>query len=96
MLLPEEVIRKRAEIVAIASRHGASNVRLFGSVARGSQIRSSDIDLLVRLERGRTLFDIARLEQELAALLGCPVDVATENELADELARTVPHEAIAL
>ncbi len=96
MPLWEEVLSKRGEIVAIARRHGASNVRLFGSVARGAQVRSSDVDFLVSLEPGRTLFDIARLEEDLAAVLGCRVDVATETELAGELAQTVPSQAIAL
>ncbi len=96
MLLRERIAGKRAEIVAIARRHGASNVRLFGSVVRGVEVRSSDVDFLVTLERGRTFFDIARLEEELAVLLGCHVDVATDSELAEELAETVPRQAITL
>jgi uncharacterized protein len=96
MRLREQIAGKRAEIVAIARRHGASNVRLFGSVVRGTDVRSSDIDFLVTLEPGRTLFDIAHLEKELAALLGCPVDVATDRELAGELAETVPREAMTI
>jgi uncharacterized protein len=96
MRLREQIAGKRAEIVTIARRHGASNVRLFGSVVRGGEVASSDIDFLVSLESGRTFFDIARLEEELTALLGYRVDVATDSELAEELAATVPREAIPL
>jgi predicted nucleotidyltransferase len=65
-------------------------------VARGSEGPSSDVDLLVSLDSGRTLFDIARLEDELEQLLGCPVDVATDRELADDVKATAAIEARAL
>ena len=60
----------REEILAIARQHGASNVRVFGSVARGESGPDSDIDILVDLEPGRSLLDHAQLQIDLEALLG--------------------------
>ncbi|MGH9063836.1 MAG: nucleotidyltransferase family protein [Acidimicrobiales bacterium] len=74
---------RREEILQIADSHGASNVRVFGSVARGEARAHSDIDLLVTLEAGRTLVDHAALWRELEAALGCRVDVVTEGGLTD-------------
>lgn len=93
MELRDRVAAKRREIQEIAARHGAHNIRLFGSVVRGGESSGSDIDFLVTLDRGRTLFDIARLEEELEALLGCPVDVATEGELAGDVEPAVIRDA---
>ena len=62
---------KRAEILRIAAAHGASNMRIFGSVARGEDDGCSDVDFLVKLEAGRSLMDHAALLVELEALLGC-------------------------
>jgi predicted nucleotidyltransferase len=70
---------KRDEIVRIARRYGASNVRVFGSVARGDATDESDLDLLIRLERGRTLLDLAGLGDDLEALLGRRVQIVTEG-----------------
>ena len=72
---------KRAEILRLAETHGARNVRVFGSVARGDNRENSDVDLLVDFERGRTLFDLARLKGALEDLLGVSVDVVTPNSL---------------
>lgn len=66
---------RRDEIVRAAAAHGASNVRVFGSVARGSAGPGSDIDLLVDFEPGRTLLDHVGLWRDLEALLGRSVDV---------------------
>ena len=66
---------KREEILSIAARHGAHNVRVFGSVARGDASASSDLDLLVDLEQGRSLLDHAALLLEIQSLLGCDVEV---------------------
>jgi predicted nucleotidyltransferase len=68
----------RAEINAVAARHGASNVRVFGSVARGEAGPDSDIDLLVDLEAGRSLLDLAAIHLELEDLLGFPVEIGTD------------------
>lgn len=74
-----ELLRKRqAEIRAIAARHGASNVRVYGSVARGQARPESDIDLLVDMEEGRSLLDLAALHLALEDLLGFPVEIGTD------------------
>ena len=72
---------QREQILAIAHKNGANNVRVFGSVARGEARPDSDIDFLVKLEAGRSLLDLARLLRELQTLLGLPVDVVTEAGL---------------
>lgn len=72
---------RRHEILAIAERHGASNVRVFGSVARGEAGPDSDVDVLVDLEPGRTLLDHGQLQADLENLLGCRVDVITDRGL---------------
>ncbi|MBN1420598.1 MAG: nucleotidyltransferase family protein [Planctomycetes bacterium] len=92
-----ELIRaKRADILAIAARHGARNVRIFGSVARADSTHSSDVDLLVELEPGRSLLDHAGLVVDLQALLGCDVDVVTEGGLKPRIRERVLSEAVAL
>jgi len=72
---------KRKDILRIAARHGAYNVRIFGSVARGEARLDSDIDFLVNLEENRSLLDLARMLRELQTLLDCKVDVVTEAGL---------------
>ena len=84
---------RKKEIMQIAARHGAYNVRVFGSVARGEARPDSDIDFLVNLEAGRSLLDLARLLRELQALLNCPVDVVTEAGLRPRLRPKVLEEA---
>lgn len=71
----------RREILELASKHGATKIRVFGSVARGDTRPDSDIDFLVNLESGRSLMDLARLLRELQTLLGREVDVVTEAGL---------------
>jgi len=75
----EQVLSKRAQILELAARHGASDVRLFGSVARGDEGPDSDVDFLVRMNQGRSLFDVGGLLMDLQDLLGCKVDVVTEH-----------------
>jgi len=84
---------KRQEIMKIAARHGATNVHVFGSVARGEARSDCDIDFLVNLEANRSLLDLARLLRELQALLNCPVDVVTEAGLRPRLRPQVLKEA---
>ena len=69
-------------------------VVLFGSAARGDDDEASDIDFLVRLEPGRTLLDLVRLETKLEQLLGRPVDVVTEASLAEGIRSKVLREAV--
>jgi predicted nucleotidyltransferase len=86
--------RQRDAIVAAAARNGGTNVRVFGSVARGEDGPESDVDLLVDLDPGTSLFDLGRMEVALAEILGRPVDVVPARMLKPRVARTV--EAIAL
>src|SRR5687768_1288473 len=70
MLTRSQLQRKRDAILAIAGRYGASDVRVFGSVARGDATETSDLDLIVRFEAGRSLFDHGGLVMDLQDLLG--------------------------
>jgi len=72
---------KRMEILALARRHGARNLRVFGSVARGEATENSDLDLLVEWEAGRGLLDHVALAQDLQDLLGVEVHIGTANSL---------------
>jgi len=73
----------KQEILRIAAAHGASNVRVFGSVARGSADPSSDIDLLIDFDPGRSLLDHVALWRDLEALLGRSVDLVSAGGLTD-------------
>ena len=84
---------RRTEILELAAQHGAYNVRVFGSVARGDARPGSDIDFLVNLEAGRSLLDLARLLRRLESLLDCPVDVMTEAGLRPRLRPQILEEA---
>ena len=84
---------RRKDILAIAARNGAVNIRIFGSVARGENQPDSDIDFLVNLENGRSLLDLARLLRELQTLLGVNVDVVTEAGLRSRIKEQVLREA---
>lgn len=68
-------------IHAIALRHGAHSIAVFGSVARGEQRPGSDVDFLVEFERGASLLDLIKLQDDLEALLGCSVDVVSAGGL---------------
>jgi len=86
----------RQEILAIARRHGAVNVRVFGSVARHEASLDSDIDFLVEMEAGRSLFDLGGLLYELQELLGVDVDVVTEKSLRMRIRDQVISQAVPL
>lgn len=96
MLAVEDVRRHRDEILQIAERRGAHNVRIFGSVARGEADERSDVDFLVELEPGRSLLDLGGLLMDLQQLLGHPVDVVTERGLRERIRERVLEEAIPL
>jgi len=85
-----------AEIKQIATRNGATNLRLVGSVARGEEHEGSDIDLLVDFDAGRSLFDHAHLVEELRALLGVSVDVVSSRGLKPKVRERLLGEARAL
>ncbi len=94
--MTQDVDRHRHAILDVAARHGARNVRVFGSVARGENRPDSDLDLLVEMADDRSLLDLVALEQELEALLHRPVDVLTEQSLAPSIRQRVTTDARAL
>lgn len=96
MELHERLTLHRDQLLAIAARYGARNVRVFGSVARREESEESDIDLLVDLEPGRTPFDLGGLVHDLMELLGCPVDVVTDGGLQGRFREQVQQDATAL
>lgn len=87
---------KREQVLDLAHQHGARQVRIFGSVARGDAGPSSDIDFLVDMEPGRSLLDLGGLVAELQQLLGRSVDVVTERGLKARIRARVLEEAIRL
>jgi hypothetical protein len=93
----EELVRmKRAEILRIAARHGARNVRMFGSAARGEAREGSDIDLVVDAEPETSPWFPAGLILDLEELLGLKVDVVTEKSIYWLLRRRILKEAVPL
>jgi predicted nucleotidyltransferase len=91
-----ELQQKRDDILRLAARYGARNVRIFGSVARGEARPDSDIDFLVDLEDGRSLLDLGGLLMDLQDLLHCKVDVVTEKGLRSRIRARVLQEAVSL
>jgi hypothetical protein len=85
---------KRKDILRIAAKYGARQVRVFGSVARGEDDEQSDVDFLVDLEAGRSLLDLGGLQYELESLLGRPVDVVTEHGLKARMRERTLREAV--
>jgi uncharacterized protein len=94
MTLRDLAQSKRQQILEIATRYGARNVRVFGSVARGDAGPRSDVDFLVQLEPGTTLLQHAAMVRELEALLGCRVDVVSERALRERIRDRVLREAV--
>ena len=90
------VEERKEQIIKIAGKYGAHNVRIIGSVARREADTSSDLDLLVDIEKGRTLLDHAALILDLEELLGCKVDVASDRGLRERIKARVLEEAIPL
>ena len=92
----DTIREKRGEIIRIAGRHGATEVRLIGSVARGEARPDSDIDLLVTWSEGASLLDQAALMLELEKLLGRKVDIASDGWVKPAIRESVYRDAIAL
>jgi predicted nucleotidyltransferase len=94
MGIPEIIVSRKEQILALAAKYGASDVRVFGSVARGTADEKSDVDFLVNLAPGRSLFDLGGLLYELQKLLGCNVDVITPDGLRPRIRERVLKEAV--
>ena len=91
-----ELRQRRETILRLAQCHGAGDVRVFGSVARGDAAEGSDVDFLVTMEPGRSLFDLGGLLMDLRDLLGGPVDVVTPTSLGARVRARVLREAVPL
>jgi hypothetical protein len=92
----EKLHTHRADILRLAAQHGAGNVRVFGSVARGEATPDSNLDLLVEMEPGRSLLDLSRLLLDLQDLSGCEVDVIPDDSLHWYIRARVLQEAVPL
>ena len=90
------VRERRSDILRLADQHGAYRVRLFGSVIRGEDDDTSDLDLLVEMREDRDLLDRIALKQDLEDLLGIDVDVVTEKSLHPVLRSQIQKEAVEL
>ena len=96
MAIDERLQAKREDILRLCASYGARNPRVFGSVARGEADVRSDVDFLVEMEPGRSLFDLGGLQYELERLLGRPVDIVTERGLKPRIRDRVLQEAVPL
>ena len=96
MTLLELQTTSRDEILSIAAKRGARNIRVFGSVARGESDSLSDVDFLVDLDPDRSLFDLSGLLIDLEAALHTKVDVVTERGLRSRIRERVLREAVSL
>jgi predicted nucleotidyltransferase len=96
MTITELRAASKPEILRLAARYGARNVRVFGSVVRGESDEQSDVDFLVDLEPGRDLFDLGGFLIALEQLLGRPVDVVTEKGLRPRIRDQVRASAVEL
>lgn len=92
----EQLKSIREDVLETAAKHGATNVRVFGSVATGEEHADSDIDLLVTLESGRNLFDICRLYDALEELVQGPVDIVVDGGISPLLEREILEQALPL
>lgn len=96
MITRETLHHKRTAILEIAEKWGADDVRIFGSVARGDSVQSSDVDFIVRFQPDRSPLDHGGLLMELRDLLGVDVDVISEAGMRDRFCKHVLKEAIPL
>ena len=94
---PSDVLAaNRESIIRLANLHGARNVRVFGSVARGDATEASDVDFLVEMEEGKSLLDLVGLWQDLQDLLGRRVDVISDGGISPYLRAKILAEAVPL
>ncbi len=96
MELDKILKEKREEILRIVACHGARNVQVFGSRARGEARPDSDVDILIQRDPGRSLLDLIAIKQDLEDLLGCAIDVVTEAAISPYMRGQVLKEAVKL
>ena len=96
MVTLEQLRARREELIALAHRHNAENVRVFGSVARGDANEGSDVDILVHFREGASLFDLIHLIDDTSTLIHTKVDVVSDGGLSPYLARRILSEAVPL
>lgn len=96
MITFDMLLAKREEIIALAAKHKAGHVRVFGSVARGDANDDSDVDLLVSFEPGASLFDLIDLKEDAEQLLGTSVDIVSEGGISPFLEQRILSEAVDL
>jgi predicted nucleotidyltransferase len=96
MQIVDFIKENRKKIHEIASKHGAQNIRLFGSLARGDGRNDSDVDLLVTMQPGSSLLDIIAIKQDLEDVLDRKVDVVTEDSLSPYIREEVLDKAVNL
>jgi predicted nucleotidyltransferase len=93
-MIPSKALKAhKTELIELARQYGAANIRLFGSVLRGTDNESSDLDLLVDMPEGATLLDIIGLEQSIGDCLGVTVEVLTDNDLPESFREDILREA---
>jgi predicted nucleotidyltransferase len=96
MITFDMLLARREEIIALAAKHKAENVRVFGSVARGEANENSDVDLLVNFLPGASLFDLIDLKEDAEQLLGTSVDIVSEGGISPFLEQRILSEAVDL
>jgi uncharacterized protein len=92
----QKVRRKRREIVAAAAAHGVTNLRVFGSVARGEDRADSDVDLLADLPAGMGLLGLGRVQAELESIVGTRVDLIPADDLKTDVRGRAEADLVAL
>ena len=96
MVSMSDILDRREDILRIAAKHGAKDVRIFGSVVRGQAGEGSDLDVLVHMDEDSSLLDHIALMHELEDLLGCKVDVVEDDALYRQIRDRVLSESKAL
>ncbi|WP_053958047.1 nucleotidyltransferase family protein [Sulfobacillus thermosulfidooxidans] len=95
-MLLQDLSNRRTEILELANRFGLTNIRVFGSQARGTASSRSDVDLLVHVSPGHSLLDLLSFEGAVEALLGCPVDVVSDRGLPPAIDAAIRRDCIPL
>jgi len=93
MKMMENLKEKREELFKIAEKYGVENIRVFGSVVRGEETPKSDIDFLIRMKKGKDLFDLGGFQYDATELLGRRVDVVLEGGIYHMLKERILNEA---